>query len=63
MSLWRAFLLLFSMWGLFSLTETFLLDGAFLLPFCPYEGPFLGLPIPPLQKFLQAPMYTPPHTI
>ena len=49
--------------GLFPLLRLFLLDGAFLLPFCPYEGPFLGLPLPPLQKFLRAPMYTPPHTI
>ena len=47
----------------FPLLRLFLLDGAFLLPFCPYEGPFLGLPLPPLQKFLRAPMYTPPHTI
>ena len=46
----------------FPLLRVFLLALAFLLPFSPYEGPFLGLPLPPLQKFLRAPMYTPPHT-
>ena len=64
LSLWRAFFATFLyVVAFFPLLRLFFTRWGLSAPLLSLRGAFFRLAPPPLQKFLRAPMYTPPHTI